>query len=322
MPKFLILFIVFVPFYTSACTTGAGTSNLYASVALPKPPAAPEKNAPKSTGAESTDTSATAQNTDSNNEENTQSANESTGTSTDDAPSVTIGSGVFTSSSGKYDGQSTHERLPDGSTRIVIDGVEYTHEARSSISLDRKLRRYPDSGIGNSYVRVIPAVLGNELNNVYLASIDDMGIFVHGVKTAEDSLPSEAVKYSGKAFIEAVPSSGKQSPNYLGNVFKPAEQREFSVTADFGPSKILNGTIVKIDKKTGAQTSLPLFLNGRISGNNFEARIPIFGKTGVLYATGSFYGPQAEGIAGTITGAEVVSGKITNILGGFAGKKK
>lgn len=324
MPKLLILLVSSISIYASGCTTSVGTSSLYPSVAGP----ASSEESKENTG-DTTNTGAVNPNTstpDKTTNDDTSSQTDATDTTAEDpssSNSETVSTpGYFTSITAKNNGESTHQLFQNGASKIIVNGVEYVSNFSSDISSNGNLRTFSQSELGNSHVKVIPAIIGEHLNNEGFSTVDDLGIFIHGEKTKEMNLPTGTVRYSGNAIIGMVPDTRRRTRNNLTEVFEPGDQYAFYATADFGPSKSFNGSIKMTEEKDGIVNSVPLIIIGRISGNKFNANIATVGRTGRLYTSGSFYGPKAEGVAGTISGNIEVNGKSEAFFGGFSGKEK
>ncbi|KKB09950.1 transferrin-binding protein-like solute binding protein [Devosia chinhatensis] len=130
---------------------------------------------------------------------------------------------------------------------------------------------------------------------------DGFVMIATGGETPINGMPSQIVHYSGQWFT-VTPQS--------------FENGNFLAQADFA-NRSLNWTATALDNSftdTGTAT---------IDGNRFVGTLA-FGALGVndsAQVVGSFYGPNAEEIAGVVSGNGTVNGAVVPVGGGFFGNK-
>ena len=148
----------------------------------------------------------------------------------------------------------------------------------------------------------------NHFNSYYFTSSESGGnnwpisVFVHGIQTDADNLPSEPATYLGSAWIDSWENC------CVGFSQRQSTKGNLSLTADFGESTI-SGLIDEIEHRFHSRESFnpvpdasAVIGEGTIDGNLFNANLQgtgsINGVSGQI--SGAFYGPAAQEVGGVI----------------------
>ncbi len=225
----------------------------------------------------------------------------------------------FTSGSSSIEQSDESTRVEsitsDGEGEIIltylVDGTQYTVEFDDS-NVDMHLNYNKNSNnreqwlwtISNGFT--IPDF--NHFNSYYFTSSESGGniwpisIFVHGLQTDADNLPSEPATYLGRAWIDSWENC------CVGYSARQSTKGNLSLTADFGESTI-SGLIDEIEHRFHSRNSFESFPDasaviseGTIDGNLFNANLQGTGSIGGVSGqlSGAFYGPAAQEVGGVI----------------------